>query len=466
MTRVASPIGLGLARLTIASSGRRIDLALPENVPLAELIPTLLHHLGESMRDGPDSDATGWNIRRANGAILAYDRSLSAQQVRDGEVLHLSPRDKDWPEPEYDDLVMAVADGGRQFGKPWHGGLTRTAALLGSAGGLLAGLAVLLSTGPSWQWSAITALIISAAAMLCGTVMSRAASDSGAGGLVAVVGVPYAFVGGLLIIAGDAQFGELDAEHVLTGSALMLMVSVIGIYAVADRLWLFVGGAVLSLYGVLASLLMFTSISGTGAAALIISAALLLLPFSAVLSIRMAGMPMPDLPRTAQELMAERPMPARDMITAAVVRADEMFAGLLLGVALTATAAETILLRGDISSQVLGAVVAALLIVRTRSLIRPRHRMPLLVSGTIGLVIVGAGIIVSQSADVRPFIVLLGLLPVTLAIAAAGVRYSRRRPTPQLGRMADLVEFLLTVSVVPIVFLVLGLFSFVRGLAG
>jgi type VII secretion integral membrane protein EccD len=466
LAAVASPIGLGLARLTIASSGRRIDLALPEQVPLAELVPTLLHHLGESLHDGPDGDATGWNVRRSDGSALAYDRSLAAQQVRDGEVLHLVPRDKDWPEPEYDDLVLAIADGGRQLGAPWRGSLTRTASLLGAAGAMVTGVVVLLFSGPSWRAGALCALVAAGIAVLAGAVLSRAAADSGAGGIVAAAGVPYAFVGGLLLLAEDAPLSELGPAQLLVGSTLTLMVSVVGFLAVADRLWLFVAGVVLAVHGVLGALLAFTSIDGSGAAAMVICVALLLLPMAAVLSVRMAGMPLPDLPQTAQELMADRPLPPRDQVTAAVIRADEIFAGLLLGAALTTVAAEAMLIRAGTAAQVLAGIVAVLLVVRSRTLVRPKHRAPLLVCGGIGAIAIATALVLGQPVDIRPYLVCAGMLPVALAVAAGGVRYARRRPTPQVGRLVDLLEFLLTVAVVPLAFVVLGLFAYVRGIGG
>ena len=37
----------GLARVTINAPQRRVDVALPEHVPLAELLPEVLRHAGE-----------------------------------------------------------------------------------------------------------------------------------------------------------------------------------------------------------------------------------------------------------------------------------------------------------------------------------------------------------------------------------------------------------------------------------
>jgi type VII secretion integral membrane protein EccD len=462
---MSAPTGLGLARVTIAAPGRRIDIALPEHLPLAELMPTLLHHLGEGMRDA-EADTSGWNVCRADGSRLLYQRSLAAQQVRDGEVLHFATREKDWPEPDYDDLVLAVAEGTRRLGPAWHGGLTRAAAVAGASGGLLVGLVVLALSGPPWPGAALGALVVAVVTLVTGVVLSRAAADAGAGAAIAAAGLPYAFLGGALLLAGNAPPADLGPPHLLVGAALLLLASVIGFFGVADRLWLFVAGVVAALHAALAAVLALTPLDAAGAAAGVMCVALLVMPLSVLLSVRLSRLPMPDLPQNAQELLADRPLPAREQVFATVARADEIFAGLLLGTAVTALAAQAWLVTGGTAARLLAGIVAMLMLIRARSLTRPRHRAPLLVSGGLGLALGAAAVILAQPAPARPILVAAVLLPLALAVVAAGARYSRRRPTPQLARLVDALEFVLAVAVVPVAFVVLGLFSYVRGLAG
>ena len=44
-------MSLGLARITISAPHRRVDVALPEHVALAELLPEVLRHAGEGLAD-------------------------------------------------------------------------------------------------------------------------------------------------------------------------------------------------------------------------------------------------------------------------------------------------------------------------------------------------------------------------------------------------------------------------------
>src|SRR5215470_19780985 len=81
---VTAPVGVGLARVTVATPQRRLDVALPENALVAELLPHLLRHAGDELPDDGERHG-GWTLRRATGAELDAARSLAVQGVRDGE---------------------------------------------------------------------------------------------------------------------------------------------------------------------------------------------------------------------------------------------------------------------------------------------------------------------------------------------------------------------------------------------
>ena len=57
----------GLARVTISAPQRRVDVALPEQVPLAELLPEVLRHAGDGLADDGERHG-GWVLRRTDGA--------------------------------------------------------------------------------------------------------------------------------------------------------------------------------------------------------------------------------------------------------------------------------------------------------------------------------------------------------------------------------------------------------------
>src|SRR6185295_4933985 len=146
-------MSVGLARVTISAPSRRVDVALPEHVPLAELLPEVLRHAGEGLADDGEKHG-GWLLRRTDGVALATAQGLFPQGVRDGEVLHLVPAREQWPELEYDDVVEAIAEGARRRGTVWTPASTRTATLLGAAVLLGLGLVAVLAAAPDWAGAA------------------------------------------------------------------------------------------------------------------------------------------------------------------------------------------------------------------------------------------------------------------------------------------------------------------------
>src|SRR3954464_8972042 len=124
-------MSVALARVPISAPQRRVDVALPEHVPLAELLPEVLRHAGEGLADDGERHG-GWVLRRTDGGALGTGQGLFPQGGRDGEALHLAPAHEQGPELEYDDVGGAIAEGARRRGSAWTASSTRTATLVGA----------------------------------------------------------------------------------------------------------------------------------------------------------------------------------------------------------------------------------------------------------------------------------------------------------------------------------------------
>ena len=143
---MASVGDAGLSRITLVAPRTRIDLALPSDVPLADLLPTLLHYAGgEAAGDGAGA---GWALSRLGGMALDSSRTPSQLEVRDGELLYLRPRGGEAPMLVFDDVVDAVATATNDRADRWRPATTRTFGLALGVIALLGGAAVLLFTGP------------------------------------------------------------------------------------------------------------------------------------------------------------------------------------------------------------------------------------------------------------------------------------------------------------------------------
>ncbi|GAA3398965.1 type VII secretion integral membrane protein EccD [Cryptosporangium minutisporangium] len=456
------PVGTGLARVTVSTPKRRIDVALPEDLAVAELLPSLLLHAGEGAADDGERHG-GWALRTSTGTRLAGDRNLAGQGVRDGDVLHLVPRRADWPELEYDDVVEAIASGARRYGRSWGGPATRRCALAVGTVTLLLGVLGILSSGPPWALPGGLALGVALLLCIVGTVLARAAGDAVAGAAVAGPGLVYAAVGGAILVAPrGTELDELGTAHLLLGSVALATAGVIGYLGVGAWGRVFVGGVAAGLLGVVGGLLaLWTDMSTAGVAAIVLTIAITLLPAYPLLSMRIGKLPMPVLPQRTEEMLRDDPVPQRAEVFAAVARADEVLTGLLLAVSVTSVSSAWVLTGSPkTSALILVAVASAALLLRGRLFPTPRQRIPLLTGGILGLGLLFTGFALSFPVLVTVPVALL----VGGAVLGAGLLYSRRPPSPYVGRFADILDVLLLVSLLPIACLLTGFYSYVQGL--
>jgi type VII secretion integral membrane protein EccD len=443
----------GLARVTVSTPQRRIDVALPEHPPLAELLPELLRHAGVGLADEGQAHG-GWVLRRADGAALATGAGLAQQGVRDGDVLHLVPARVQWPELAYDDLVDAIAAGARRHGRAWDGAATRATALGVAGVALLLGAVALLRSPAGSAVPALVALAVSGLLVLAGVVASRGYGDGVAGAALAGCALPYAFIGGLLALR-PAPAGP----RLLVASVAVLLIGAVAAVGVGYPLRIFVGAITAGWLGALAALLAYP-LPATHAAAVLL--ALLVTGVAAVplLAIRLGNLPMPGLAVDPQQ------PPDRARVFAAVGRTDEVLTGMLLGHAV-AVAGCAVVLRGSAgtAAKLLVVVAATGFALRARLFATVPQRLPLLgaAAAAVGALIVGP---LWTSAPPVRFTLAAGLIALALLAVVAGSVYRRRAPGPYLGRGADMLDALCVVSVIPLACAVLGLYARLRGLAG
>ncbi|MEQ4305021.1 type VII secretion integral membrane protein EccD [Plantactinospora sp. B6F1] len=472
----------GLARVTISAPQRRVDVALPEHLPLAELLPEVLRHAGEGLADDGEKHG-GWLLRRTDGAPLAAGKALLPQGVRDGDVLHLVPARAQWPELEYDDVVEAIADGARRRGSAWSGRNTRIGTL-GAAGGLLAVcLLAVVAGGTLWEMGAFVALGAAVLLSLSAVVASRAYGDATAGAALGGYAMPFAFFGGALLVAsGDpvgviGWVGWLGAPEALAGSVALLLIAVLGMVGVAAGLRVFAAGVSVGLLGALAALVGFV-VSAAGSAAILMAALVCAIGMLPLLAIRFGKLPMPPITlptgaEAAEGFTAATPMPSgvrerpdRGRVFAAVARTEEMLTGMLVGHAVLAVVAALVLVvAGGFSGRLMVAVSAAALLLRSRLFVTVRQRVPLMAAGIGSAVVLGIALLFRMQ-ETGLLLLAAGGLVLALVVVAAGATYSKREPGPYLGRTADLVDTLMVIAVVPVACAVLGLYAQARGLLG
>lgn len=106
--------------VTVVTSERTIDLALPSGLPLSDVVPQVLRYAAPDRADG---GPLTWTLARMGGASLALTQTLQDAGVLDGEVLELRAQADDVRPALVEDVRDAVEDSVDAAGGAWS---TRT----------------------------------------------------------------------------------------------------------------------------------------------------------------------------------------------------------------------------------------------------------------------------------------------------------------------------------------------------
>ncbi|HEV7824386.1 MAG TPA: type VII secretion integral membrane protein EccD [Mycobacteriales bacterium] len=450
--------------MTVVAPKTRVDLALPEDIPLADLVPTILRYAGEDLAD-TGAEHGGWSLARLGAAPLDTSRTCGQLEIRDGEQLHFRPHTAAAPEAVFDDVVEAIATSSRSRRRRWAPELSRAVSLSVAVVAAVLGALVCAVSGLA---GGLAAVGLAALLLVAGLILSRALADARTGALVAAAALPYAFVGGLRLLAGDAAVADLAAPHLLVGLVLTAVAAVLAALAVAEGVHLFLATAIAAGVGALGALLpTVTPATGPGAAGVVAALALAVTPLLPMLSFRLARLPMPAVPTGPEDLKSDVESVAGREVLALSEQADRHLAGLLLATgAVTVFAQLTLVLAGELGAAWLCLVVALALMLRARVFVHAPQRLPLLVAG-----LTGAGLLALEAAAAAGTVGrLTGLLGTLLATVVGALVYGLtvpgRRVSPYWGRALDIMEFLAVVAVVPLTLLVLGALGAMLGLGG
>jgi hypothetical protein len=246
-TAVAS----GLVRVTVTSGARRVDLALPGAVCVADLVPELARRVG--MLDVATAYA-GYRAVARGGRVLRADLGLTDQDIEHGELITIVAGADDEPPRLVDDVVEAMAGVVERDVDHWHARGLRRAALCSAALLLVVGAAGLLTRHGTA--SAVTASSATAAALIVGAVVSsRAHGATGEALVMANLACIHAAVAGLCWAWREVMSG---AAVELAGVGL-LAAAVVATVGVARRRLLLLPAVVVGAVCVFTGLLMRTT---------------------------------------------------------------------------------------------------------------------------------------------------------------------------------------------------------------
>jgi len=454
-----------VCRLVLVGPASRVEVAVPAHVPLADLMPTLVGHLGPELT-GIGHEHGGWVLQRLGETPLAEDLGTAALGLYDGEMVYLRARTDQLPPVDFDDLVDGVARGIAARADRWRPELTRRLlfALVGTA--LAIGAAVSPATGVGTR-AALAGGLAAVVLLVGAAAASRAWGEGPAGTLLAAGAVGFAAVAGLVLPAGDriARLGPglLTAPGVLAAGTAAAAAAVLARFALggACRGFLSAAGAgiLVALGGLLATV---PGIGKAGAAAITLATALLLGVAVPILASRLAGLRIKPLPTSAAEFQQDiDPEPSRKIL-ASTDLADRYVAALYLGLGAVGAGCLAVLASTPgPATQSLAAVVSFLLLLHGRELTGAWQRLATLVPGLFG----AAAVLSAQAAVATPerrLAIVAALVTLAGVLVAAARVLPGRRLMPYWGRLADLCHTAAAIAVVPLVLAVLHLYGRVR----
>ncbi|MCF6524905.1 type VII secretion integral membrane protein EccD [Streptomyces sp. JJ36] len=489
MSTTASAAATGFCRVTIVAPDSRIDVALPEDIPVADVYPEILRLSGQTPAEGAP---VGYHLVRRDGTVLDGARSFAAQRILDGEVLSLRPFAESLPPAVYDDVSDAVASAVTRDRTLWNDGLMRGAGLVGGLVLLVLMAFVLWFADPvRHDMHSLPGILAAVAGVLLvafAAVRARVYDDRPAAIALGLGALPHVMIAGsgLLPLEDGGGIGRLQF---LLGCVAVLVASVVLIVATPSGDGPFVAAAFAAAVGTLITFVaILNDIRPVETAALCVPVAVGLLAFLPGLSSRFARLPIgyttpqpgalryDDDPDAAPD--TDGPVDA-DRIAAQARRGHEMLVGLVGGCAAVVVGAAAVLGFSDAGWGQLLALAAGLSMLLRARLFRYTAQVGCaLVAGLAAIALLGLGLALNPSADmVAAFVTgddsALSLrtiwLTAALAFSAAlvtaiGLIVPSKGVTPFWARFLEIFETFVLLTLVPLCLAVLEVYSAARSM--
>ncbi|GAA3945269.1 type VII secretion integral membrane protein EccD [Streptomyces gulbargensis] len=481
----------GFCRVTVVAPDSRIDVALPEDIAVADVYPEILRLTGQTQ---PAGAPTGYHLVRRDGSVLDGARTLAAQQVLDGEVLSLRPFAQSLPPAVFDDVSDAVASAVTRDRHLWSDDLLRGAGLLGGVLLLvLMGFVLWFADPVRHDMHSLPGVIAGAAGVLLTAfagVRARVYGDRTTAVALGLGALPLLLIAGSGIIGPDPGQGPGRLQFLL-GCVTVLVASVALVALTPSGDAPFVAATFLATVGTLATFLMIvTEATATETAAVCAPVAIGLVAFLPGLSARFARLPIGyAAPRSAadEEFLGEtRANDEEDRavdgerIALQARRGHEMLLGLVGGCAAVVVGSAAVLgFAGNVWGQLLALGAGLAMLLRARLFRYTSQVACVLVAGIAAIALLVLGLSLNPPADlVKEFLMYgdrggLDIRTIWLAasvaagaalITAIGLIIPKKGLSPFWGRLLDLAEGFVLLSLVPLCLAVLDVYSAVRSL--
>ncbi|MFJ5725737.1 type VII secretion integral membrane protein EccD [Streptomyces sp. NPDC093149] len=493
---MSSTAATGFCRVTVVAPDSRIDVALPEDIAVADVYPEILRLTGQTQEAG---SPTGYHLVRRDGTVLDGARTLAAQQVLDGELLSLRPFAQSLPPAVFDDVSDAVASAVTRDRHLWSDELLRGAGLVGGVLLLvLMGFVLWFADPVRHDMHSLPGIIAGSAGLLLTAfagVRARVYADRATAVALGLGALPLVLIAGSGIIGPDDGQGPGRLQFLL-GCVAVLVASVTLVALTPSGDAPFVAATFLATVGTLATFVaILTDASATETAAVCAPVALGLVAFLPGLSARFARLPIGYAsPHTAPggyddnfadpnaEPRAQTTPVDADRIAAQARRGHEMLLGLVGGCAAVVVGCAAVLGFSDnVWGQFLALAAGLAMLLRARLFRYTSQVACVLVAGLGAVALLVLGLSLNpptdllfdlvrygdrSSLDIRTIWLSTAVAAGAALLTAIGLIIPRKGLSPFWGRLLDLAESTVLLSLVPLCLAVLDVFARARSLTG
>ncbi|MFE9768575.1 type VII secretion integral membrane protein EccD [Streptomyces sp. NPDC005808] len=479
--------GLGFCRVTIVAPDSRIDVALPDDIPVADIYPEILRFSQQSPAQGAP---VGYHLVRRDGTVLDSSRSFAAQRILDGELLSLRPFSESLPPAVHDDVSEAVASAVTRDRALWSGDLTRAAGLVG--GGVLPTLLAFVTwtADPLHDMHSLPGILAGVTGVLLvvlAAARARIYDDRASAVALGLGALPNVGVGGsgLVALADGQGVGKLQfllaCAAVLVASVTLTLLSPRG----DGPFVAFVFASAIGLVTVFVAILAHWTPTETAAfCAPVGVGALAFLPG---LSMRFARLPIGFDPpstttRSAYGAEPDAPEPVDvARIEAQARRGHELLVGLVGGCALIAVGASAVLgFSDDVWAQLLAFATGVAMLMRAHLFRYTAQVAPALAAGLGALVLLGLGLALNPprslmrdaltgdrtDLDIRTIWLVAVIAVAAALVTALGLILPRGGLTPFWGRFLEIAEGFVLLTLVPLALAVFDVYGAARAMTG
>jgi type VII secretion integral membrane protein EccD len=427
-------------RVSVRADTRSVDVSLPADRPLVELLPELRNLLSL-----PPRDAGPWALSTVTAGAIDQRRSLEEAGVVDADVLYLTPpQDAPLP-PAIDDVIDEVQATLDNDGSEWTGDARMYGCCALAAVALLALTAVVAFLPLRLAGTAALLADVALCAVIAGWLLRGRGGD-----LLGAAAIPAWALAGAM--AARAAIGDRPAFVAggLAGTAVgFLALALFGERWHAPA----VAGATVVPFGLLGAVLVAAGLRWAAVAA--VTAALAVFASGFAPQAALARSRLVALVRAEEQGQQT----GREQLATAVRRGQLTLTGAVCGIAVVAAvAAIGLLTHGGWVGVLLGSTLGAVFALRSRAFTRTGQVLAMLLPAVVAATVAALAVPRALDAPVRmaTWLAFIGPLLLIAGLILAGRPRMGEVGAARLRQLFDAVELVAVVSLVPLVIVVVG----------